>query len=36
VKSIPAIFIFKDGKIVKQFTGLQRADVLIAAIEEAQ
>lgn len=34
IKSIPAILIFKDGAIVKQFTGLQRADVLIAAINE--
>ncbi len=34
IKSIPAILIFKDGAIVKQFTGLQRADVLIAAIGE--
>lgn len=36
VKSIPSIFLFKDGEIVKQFTGLQRADALIAAIDEAQ
>jgi thioredoxin 1 len=35
IKSIPAILIFKDGEIVKQFTGLQRAEALIAAIEEA-
>ena len=35
VKSIPAIFIFKDGEVVKQFTGLQRAEALIAAIAEA-
>jgi thioredoxin 1 len=34
IKSIPAILIFKDGEIVKQFTGLQRAEALIAAIEE--
>ena len=36
VRSIPSIFIFKDGEIVKQFTGLQRAEALIAAIDEAQ
>ncbi len=35
VKSIPALFIFKNGEVVKQFTGLQRADALVAAIEEA-
>lgn len=34
VKSIPAIYIFKDGEIVKRFTGLQRGDALIAAINE--
>lgn len=36
VMSIPTIFIFKDGEIFKQFIGLQRADALIAAIEDAQ
>ncbi|MDD2597608.1 MAG: thioredoxin [Kiritimatiellae bacterium] len=35
IKSIPTILLFKDGAIVKQFTGLQRADALIKAIEEA-
>ncbi|MFA7174920.1 MAG: thioredoxin [Kiritimatiellia bacterium] len=35
IKSIPTILIFKDGAIIKQFTGLQRADALIKAIEEA-
>ena len=35
IKSIPAILIFKDGEIVKQFTGLQRAEALIAAIKES-
>ncbi len=34
VRSIPSIFIFKDGEIVKQFTGPQRAEALIAAIDE--
>ncbi|MDX9776276.1 MAG: thioredoxin [Petrimonas sp.] len=36
VKSIPAIFIFKNGEVVKQFTGLQKGADLVAAIEEAQ
>ena len=35
VKSIPAIFIFKDGQVVQQFTGLQRGDALVAALEAA-
>jgi len=35
IRSIPAIILFKDGEIVKQFIGLQRAEVLISAIEEA-
>ena len=35
IKSIPSILIFKDGEIVKQFTGLQRAEALIAAIDQA-
>lgn len=35
VRSIPALMVFKDGKIVKQFTGLQRGDVLLQAIEAA-
>ena len=36
VKSIPAIFIFKNGEVVKQLTGLQRAEALLSAIDEAQ
>jgi thioredoxin 1 len=35
VKSIPALIIFKDGKVVQQFVGLQRGDVLVKAIEAA-
>ena len=33
VKSIPALFLFKDGQEVQQFVGLQRGDVLVKAIE---
>lgn len=35
VKSIPAIYIFKDGQVVQQFVGLQRGDALVKAIEAA-
>ncbi len=35
VKSIPAIFIFKDGQVVQQFVGLQRGDALVKAIDAA-
>lgn len=35
VKGIPALFIFKDGAVVQQFTGLQRGDVLVKALEAA-
>ena len=35
ISSIPALMVFKDGKIVKQFMGLQRGDVLLQAIEAA-
>ena len=35
VKGIPAIFIFKDGEVVQQFTGLQRGDALVSALEDA-
>ncbi len=35
VKSIPALFIFKDGQVVQQFIGLQRGDALVKAIEAA-
>jgi len=35
VKSIPALFLFKDGQVVQQFVGLQRGDFLVKAIEAA-
>ena len=33
VKSIPALFIFKDGQVVQQYVGLQRGDALVKALE---
>ena len=36
VQSIPALFLFKDGEIVKEFNGLTRASDLLAAIDAAQ
>jgi len=35
VKSIPALFLFKDGQVVQQLVGLQRGDALVKAIESA-
>ncbi len=35
VKSIPALFVFKDGQVVQQMVGLQRADALLKAVEAA-
>ena len=35
VKSIPALFIFKDGQVAQKFIGLQRGDVLVKAVDEA-
>jgi thioredoxin 1 len=35
VRSIPAIYIFKDGKVVQQFVGLQRGDALVKALDAA-
>ena len=33
VQSIPTLIVFKDGKPVKQFVGVQQAPALIAALE---
>jgi thioredoxin 1 len=35
VKSIPALYIFKDGQVVQQFVGLQRGDALVKALDAA-
>ena len=35
IRSIPALMVFKDGAVVKQFVGLQRGDVLLQAVEAA-
>ncbi len=35
IRSIPTIIIFKDGKPVQQFVGVQSEDKLISAIENA-
>ncbi len=35
VRSIPAVFILKDGKVVQQFVGLQDKKTLLAAVNEA-
>ena len=34
-KSIPTLFLLKDGSVVRQFTGLQRKEVLAEAIRAA-
>ncbi len=34
VRSIPTLLLFKEGKLVKQYVGLQRKDDLIQAIEQ--
>ena len=35
VQGIPALFILKDGQIVSEYTGVQRADALVQALESA-
>ena len=34
IRSIPAIILFKDGEIVKQFVGVQEKSILVDVIEE--
>lgn len=34
-KSIPTLFLLKDGSVVRQFTGLQRKESLVEAIRAA-
>ncbi len=36
VQSIPTLVVLKDGKVVKQFVGVQQAPTLIAALEAAK
>ena len=36
VMSIPTLLIFKDGRKVKQFVGVQQAATLVAALEAAK
>ena len=35
IRSIPALFLFKDGEIVQRFSGLTRQDEIAAALEKA-
>ena len=35
IRSIPALMVFKDGKIVQQFVGLQQVAALTQAVEAA-
>ena len=36
VQSIPTLVVLKEGKVVKQFVGVQQAPTLIAALEAAK
>ena len=36
VQSIPTLIVFKDGRPVKQFVGVQQAATLVAALEAAK
>jgi thioredoxin 1 len=35
VQSIPTLLVFRDGKVVNQFVGVQSESVLVSAIESA-
>ncbi|MBN2713455.1 MAG: thioredoxin [Planctomycetes bacterium] len=35
VQSIPTLIVFKDGKVVQSFVGVQQAETLVGAIESA-
>ncbi len=35
IRSIPTLILFKDGRVVQQFVGVQPEHVLISAIESA-
>lgn len=35
VRNIPAIFILKDGKMIRQFIGVQSKQVLVNAVKDA-
>ena len=35
IRSIPALMVFKDGKVVQQFVGLQQVAALVQAVESA-
>jgi thioredoxin 1 len=35
IRSIPALLVFKNGKLVQQMVGLQSGDALVKAIEAA-
>ena len=36
IRSIPTLIVFRDGKPVEEFVGVQMAEALISAIETAQ
>jgi thioredoxin 1 len=36
IRSIPTLILFKDGKAVQQYVGIQQAPALVSAIEAAQ
>jgi thioredoxin 1 len=35
IRSIPALLVFKDGRLARQFGGLTPAEALVKAVEEA-